>query len=168
MDFIYKKELLQEKLGEKVVLTRTFSDLSPSYKYVKKNCKEFHYLANGQYTISKEDIEEKLDILTEEGMGLYKDALRRFSNGDVRGYFPSYDLLNMNSGFWENTKDDYYDPSEFDAILNSFNNISVCGALEGEESKIVTSPVVFFTKDFCLTKSGSIYKLGNKNGVSFY
>lgn len=163
MNFIERQKQVQEAIGtDHVLLLRPLKDgnnTAPAEKYMKKDTKEYYYLALEQITITRENIEDHLDLLNSAGLELYYSTLKRT---DFRNTFQSYDLHPCNSGFWSsNASSAFFSSDECVATLNSYNNWQILGTLTNGQN-IVTSPIIFHTDTFCLTKSGSLYQLSSQ------
>ena len=104
-----------------------------------------------------------VDILTEEGIKLLNETNLNFSEGEYKDTFTKYAISRSISGFWSADQSSvYYDPDEPHTSLNSWTNISVQGWSQTRQCRLITSPVILITEEWCLTRSGSLYKLGQK------
>jgi hypothetical protein len=152
----------QNKEQNVPIIRQNLNGVPPAAKYMTPDTKEYYYLALNQYTISPFDIDENLDLLNTVGLELYYETLKRLSFEKFKGVFTKYFLERTNSGLWvNNVSSPFYNPEECNAILNSFNNFSINGFLESGE-RISTSSVIFLTSEWCLTRTGSIYKLNGQ------
>ena len=106
------------------------------------------------------------DILNEKGLEIYKQAQEDVKNDKFISEFPEFACQYTNSGGWfadENSK--FYDCEEFKGMLNTQNNITIVGKSTGHGGACMTTSVCIFCnvkEGWCLTQSGSLYKLGNK------
>ena len=160
----------------KVIFRRPFmedaNDEAPAAKYIKPDTKEYYYLSSNQYTVRTGDESTDLsDILTEEGKVLFDESQDKFKKGEYKDTFTEYCRDPGRSGFWsadESSK--YFDANkEVRGCLNSWNNVRVTGISNKCNECMTTSPVIFITENWCLTRSGSLYKLDkNSSKVNFY
>lgn len=128
-------------------------------KYIKKNTREYYLLASHQYTITP--LNKLEDILNEEGENLYNQARKRYERGEYKDTITEYRAIYDNSGSWvSNPESPFYDKKEIGGSFNSFQNLKICGITESTGGPITTSPAIFITPEWCLTSSGSLYKLG--------
>ena len=172
-NFINKELDVIKKLAEKgsniPIITRPFhpdsNDTSPAAKYIKDDTIEYYYLGSDQYTVQVRDENINIhDILTDEGKNLFDKTVLRFSKNDYKDTFSTYITERSNSGFWSaDTDSKYYKPEDPGTYLNSWNNISIRGLSDKNQVWLITSSVILLTNEWCLTRSGSLYKLGTNS-----
>nr|QBK90087.1 MAG: hypothetical protein LCPAC101_03720 [Pithovirus LCPAC101] len=157
-----------DKEDNPILIIRPFmkdsNDESPVAKYIKTDTKEYYYLSSNQYTVILKNINLN-DILTDEGQLLYNEYQNKFEQGDYKDTFINYCLVKCLSGFWSPNKTDKYYNNTDCICLNTWNNINITGFSSKVEKYITTSPVIFLTNDWCLTKSGSLYKLIKEHNI---
>lgn len=103
--------------------------------------------------------------LNDQGRALLLDAQERYDRGDIRGVFLRYYIERASTGPWIREVGEtrgYYGNDEVHVVWHTEHNRMVCGELENDESgkRTRTSYCVFITREWALTASGSIYKLG--------
>ncbi len=152
-----------------LVFTTAYNVPPPAAKYIKPDIEEYYLLPNMTYTIPRRG-GSYTGILNDEGLKLYTETLKRVKAGDFKDTVSRYQFIRSNSGYWEPNMSSPFFSKNF-ILLNTFKNIQVSGLTEEiymkEKHKpsdkrhyMSTSPVIFYTSDWCLTKSGSLYKLG--------
>ena len=150
------------------IITRPFyedaNEVAPAAKYMKKDTEEYYYLASDQYTVRPcSEGTDLMDILSPDGIKLYQTTQQRYERGEWKDSFDQYGLEMANSGFWSADKESqYYLSDKPHTYLNSWNNVNVVGYSEKIGAWITTSPAIFVTENWCLTKSGSLYKLNGE------
>lgn len=152
--------------GEKecpILITRPFyidaNDESPAAKYVKSETLEYYHMASDQYTVQPYTDESSLtDILTQEGLKLLNDTQELYDRSGWKDVLGKYGTEIANSGFWSPDKESRYYENDC-TCLNSWHNLLVTGYSQSLRHFITTSPIIFITTQWCLTKNGSLYKL---------
>lgn len=148
--------------------TEALSKKNKAQLLTKEDTYEYYKIASHQITVAPwvkmEDLE---DILSEEGLALYAEALEKVNIGDVKDHFDSYTILISNSGSWYLDSTSRHHRNTDVNMLNSFRNLCVVGIPTKIPNEVQTSPCVFYVHDengkgWCLTNSGSIYTLGSK------
>jgi len=171
LDALYEIHQQAQTMGHSesnVVFTRMMhpdvGDVAPATQYIKRDTEEYFHIANDQWSIIPRSNDTNLtDILTEAGLELYHQAEAQFRNNQYKDVFVKYFPEQANSGFWSaDTESPYYTEGESHTYLNSFNNTVVNGLSARKNVFITTSPVIFLTDNWCLTRSKSLYKLGDK------
>jgi hypothetical protein len=139
-------------------------DVAPAALYIKKNTKEYYYLSSHQYTVPpRENIEE---ILTDEGKVLYNQTQKQYERGEYKDVFHTYGIEYRTSGCWYCEEDSpFYSVDDCRGCLNARNNIVVTGRGGRIDDWITTSIIIFITPEWCLTKSGSLYKLCSEDNI---
>lgn len=154
-----------------IPITRPFyedaNDEAPIAKYIKKNTEEYYWIASDQWTIRPENKDtDLLDILTTAGLELHSQTQEKYDAGDWKDTLSTYALDRSKSGFWSPDKESPYYVPDTDGshwtTLNSWNNIVVLGFSESRQKWLTTSAVILITNEWCLTRSGSLYKIGTK------
>jgi len=108
------------------------------------------------------------DILSAQGLALFQEAQRRYQENDVKDKAIRYSIQNEHSGSWFKPQDspfswiNYEDEGEIKGMFNTRLNMCITGEMEKAKRMMTTSICVFITDEWCLTKSGSVYKLGEK------
>lgn len=105
------------------------------------------------------------DILNEYGLTLFENAKKRYKQNDIKDEITSYTIKYERSGGWAAAVHSKYkwityeDEGEIKGMVCSWNNRSIIGTMKNVQAQMVTSLCIFITKEWCLTKSGNIYKL---------
>lgn len=147
-----------------------------AHQYVKPDTKEYYYITSDQITIPYNSLNESYEtILSEKGLELLQNIKEKVEKGEFKDTFVKYRVDLENSGSWfGNASSPFYNPTDCKGCLNSWGNIVIRGYtqelldnLHGNNPSysdltMKTSPVVFYTNQWCYTKSGSLYKLEEK------
>jgi len=136
---------------------------APSAMYINKDTKEYYYLATNQYTIlpCNDNNNDITTILTDKGKELYSQSQQRYEKGEVKDTLTIYNINQENSGSWySDTTSPFYNKEECRGCFNTWNNRTINGKSLAMNEWITTSVVIFITPEWCLTKSGNLYKLG--------
>lgn len=140
------------------------SAIFPASFYIKSHTPEEYSLSSQQYTVPQRD-GDYIYTLNSHGWAQYTEAKHIAETSPTLNTIDDYFLAVTESGQWcPRPSSNYYDPSDT-WHMKTYNNIIVCGWITvGDTKKIIgTSPCVFYTDTWCLTKSGTIYKLGRKH-----
>lgn len=132
---------------------------------------EHYHLCSNQCTIRPKDSTTPLSILTESGRNIYEAALRDVEKENFKGRFVEYCVDYSNSGSWfEDVESQHYKENDpfsggCRGMFNTFQNIVITGIIDEMEKPIRTSSCIFFERElgWCLTKSGSLYRLKDAN-----
>ena len=171
-------ELLNSQCDHLAITTRIVNPNRDDYAldWVKEGTKQHYFLCNSQITLYPTDV--WINDLNEKGLELYSSALIRVQKEDFKAEYDVYYFDTRNSGSWFADEESVWrneTPPHVEkgckGTFNSWNNLTVSGVLKDEKgSSLFTSPCVFIglEKDekgkcvggWCLTKSGSLYKLG--------
>jgi hypothetical protein len=131
----------------------------PAAKFMKLDTPEYYRLASDQCTILPRNGSYN-DILNDFGHDYVSRIQRQFDAGCVKGHLDKFYLYFLNSGFWAPDKSSpYYSPNDIIG-LNTFQNFRAVGTIDG--TPITTSPIIFKTKQWIYTQSGSIYAVGQE------
>ena len=129
--------------------------------YMRTDCIEYYNAPEALSTIPSHMLGNYDGILNERGIELFNKAEAGIN--DSCKTIVKYNFGTENSGPWfPDTESIYYLKTDF-SMLNSHSNFRVIG-ITSELKPINTSPAIFITKTWCLTKSGTIYKLGELVG----
>lgn len=139
---------------------------SLAHAYVKTDTEPYYGLCSEQVTIPKDKNNSYDSILNEEGIKELNRIEELVANNVFKNTFIKYKLVQGNSGTWFNDKTSLFYKSEYYSALNTFQNILVEGILQDMSDEdissnkvLTTSPVIFYTDKWCVTRSGSLYKL---------
>jgi hypothetical protein len=128
------------------------------HKFVDPASKAYYLLANDQWTLP-------IDNLTHDGTKIYNMLDTNF-NSLAHGTIINHEHIITNSGIWIANKESvYYNESDCGVALHTWNNISIRGEIlddtpqNSNDNYIITSPVIFYGNDWCVTNTGSIYLL---------
>lgn len=131
------------------------------FTWLKDDSKELYLAALDQWTL---DLSNK-ESLSQKGRKLYEAALSEYKKGNIKDMFIVYYLLPALSGPWSPDKTSRFHGKEsfladpLFGCLNSWRNVIIISVV-ADGRRIKTSPCIFIEKSWCLTKNGSIYKLG--------
>ena len=140
------------------IFNETTNDVSPAAKYIKVDTDEYYHLASDQYTVLSDQ-----NILTEKGLKLFNETQEKYNRGEWKDILEPYGIMNSLSGFWSPDKSSkYYTDDEKYTCLNTRNNLKISGFSKKKNDCLTTSVVIFVTDNWCLTNSGSLYKLVKK------
>lgn len=145
-------------------------DPPDAHKLLKPDSEEYFRVAAQQISVYPLEGSGRTyaDILSAEGMELFQQAQQRYDRNDIKDTATRYSIRHERSGSWfkpENSQFkwvNYQDEGEINGILNTWSNLTILGEMENMKCGMTTSCCVFITDEWCLTKSGSIYKLGTK------
>ena len=138
-------------------------------RLLRYGTREYFRVSSRQLTVYplKPDETNYEDIFSAAGWLIYNAAQQRYAAGDVKDYAPEYRIQWEVAGSW--MKDpaspyEYNDEGEekIEGILNAWHNATIVGKMELAGAVMATSTCVFITHNWCLTRSGSIYRLGQK------
>lgn len=139
------------------------SQLENTKKLLKPETEEFYRLGSRQVTILPCTESSYSDILSEEGLTKFRDAETKFINGNFKDTIFDYTIEHVSAGFWFKDPNSVFnsnDDNEMNGCLNVPNNITILGKMSKAENVLMrTNVCVFITDQWCLTNSGSIYKL---------
>ena len=136
-------------------------DISPVSIYIDEDCREYYFLSNQQYTVPSNA------ELSKDGQELLGQAKNNFDNHLYKDVFVKYYIDHSNSGIWiPDPENKFYNNDPIH--LNTFNNIQIHGLSAKQEKILTTSPIVIMNENWCLTKSGNIYKLGERINFEQY
>jgi hypothetical protein len=137
--------------------------LENTKKLLKPETEEFYRLASRQITVTPCGDNNYSDILSEEGLIKFRDAETQFLKGDFKDTISNYMVEHSSAGFWFKDPNSHFntiDDSEMNGCLNAPNNITIIGKMSKVENILMrTNVCIFVTDQWCLTNSGSIYKL---------
>jgi len=139
---------------------------SLSHAYVKTDTESYYGLCSEQVTIPKDENNSYESILNEEGLREFNRVQELVANNAFKNTFVKYRLARGNSGTWFNDKTSSFYKPEYYSALNTFSNVLIEGVLQdmsdeeiSSDKVLTTSPVIFYTDNWCYTRSGSLYKL---------
>ena len=165
-------------------------NVKPLAKELLKDQPEYtSFLGASQYTLPRLPDGSYNHILNQRGEELLDRALQMVKNREYTGVFTNWEEVRSPSGFWQGDQKCYdlmvtltgednanltFGSNTSDVkdvtvdkevtILNSWNNSSIQGRLEGfdyggGQETSLTSRVTFIGEDWVYTSSGSLYRL---------
>jgi hypothetical protein len=144
--------------------------INDAQKLLKPDSEEYFRVASHQITVYPLEGSGRTyaDILSAEGMKLFQQAQQRYDRNDIKDTAARYSIRRERSGSWFKPDKshfkwvNYQDEGEINGMFNTWSNLTILGEMENMKCVMTTSSCVFITDEWCLTKSGSIYKLGTK------
>ena len=142
--------------------------INDAHKLLKPDSEEYFRVASQQISVYPGSGRTYADILSDEGMILFQEAQQRYDRNDIKDTATRYSIQDERSGSWFKPKNshfkwvNYQDEGEIQGMFNTWSNNIILGEMENMKCVMQTSCCVFITDEWCLTKSGSIYKLGTK------
>lgn len=144
-----------------------------AHKLLRRDCKEYYHVSMNQLTvIPRYPHDAPIEsILSEEGLKQFKFVSSRAEKeenfkDEMVDY--AFDFI-ISGGWFADEKSPFYDPEDVKGILNCRNDIQIYGWSKTHQLPISTSRVVFVNNmlnpKWCITKSGSLYKLGTKRDI---
>lgn len=140
---------------------------------MKENTNEYYRTSSFQNSVIPltPTVTTLQEILNDEGTKIFELAESLYQEGKYKDEFHTYAIQCCPAGSW--FKDDSNpfsknDTNEYEGMLNAWNDQRVVGKTQKclPNESVKTSRCIFVTKEWCLTISGNIYKLGNL--VSIY
>jgi hypothetical protein len=129
--------------------------ITASRDYLLEDSNASYYFRNQQITIHSEN-DSYHGILNQLG----QELLELVVMSPCERLISPYRFANIPSGSWFTKPDSpRFLPTDY-SMLNSWENVAIEGLLNGKYIK--TSIVVLYTEAVCVTKSGTIYLLGDK------
>jgi hypothetical protein len=137
-----------------------------AHKLLKKDTNEYYRVSMFQITVYPiGNTTNYENILNDNGMKLLTDTRSRYEKGEVKGTIDPYFFRYEVAGAWykdNNSKFNTEADKECNGYLNAWNNIHIVGFHKEGNTGIQTSVCILITKDWALTRSGNVYKLGEK------
>nr|QBK85519.1 MAG: hypothetical protein LCMAC101_01060 [Marseillevirus LCMAC101] len=123
------------------------------------NSKQYYFSSYGQELLGDPELAQ----LNEKGKKFYSEVLENVKQDHFKGQISDADVKNRRSGVWtENTDHPYHNPDNPESVgthLCTMGNAYISGSKDG--GPISTSNLIFVTKDWVYTSSGSLYKIIN-------
>ncbi len=128
-------------------------------EYLESDSKQHYYSSDEQKLLGDPELAQ----LNDKGKQLYAEVLEKVKQSIFKCEIQDADVKNSRSGCWaDNPVHPYYvnvEPIEVSIRLCNMDNAYVSGVLNG--FSISTSSLIFITKDWVYTRSGSLYKINN-------
>lgn len=122
-----------------------------------------HSFGVDRYGTTQDLVHEYCNILNERGYDTFVEARRRYHAGEIKDTLDEYAIRYQRSGYLAKPLWNWNWNEELDGKREeAWNNAVITGLATKRNEIMQTSICVFITKEWCLTISGSIYKLLNE------
>jgi hypothetical protein len=160
-------------ISSTIIATNPFENNTQenAFTWIKPTTKQYYELPIGAITVQPINHES----LSDRGLDLYQQCLDRVKQNNFKDEIAEYYVEAQPSGSWfADEESPHYDPNGIRGMMNTFQNYNVIG-MTTSGGPIQTSTCVFIKTDpddgvgtgWCLTRSGSLYKLHTQKDMVY-